>query len=230
MTSERPMLLEGIADFVDWNTRGRTVLVLTDVTFRVDFGPWPKGTHVARLVMDLMQGTLQQDGRPPGPSCDVRLAVSAATDVRLAPRVLDQLRHAGRVVLKDVDSYLDIKTSADLQLRRQQLTALPEDWYVDHDGSHAARPTAEAIDRGCGVAEQALTRGLTVDYVDPDAMGGIYVRLSSASSVSKGRHVDLVFRNGGAASVLACSDLDWPTVQWSTSFDRSWSAIEEFLR
>lgn len=92
-----------------------------------------------------------------------------------------------------------ISSVIDIEERRRVLQALPEDWYVDHDGSHATRPTQDAIDKACAAAERAIRSGLLVEYIDADANGGTCVTMRGEQEMD----ASIYFRNGGSASAVS---------------------------
>ena len=108
-----------------------------------------------------------------------------------------------------------ITSTEELEARKRDLETLPEDWYVDMDGSYASRPTQTAIDLACEAAARALAMGLVVEDVDPDANGGTCVDLRNEHYVE----VHLYFSNGDKASLVAHSwcemltDTSWPKIQ-----------------
>jgi hypothetical protein len=120
---------------------------------------------------------------------------------------------------------------AALRERRRELLELPEDWYIDHDGSHANRPTAEAVDKACAAAERALSLGLVVDDFHADANGGTCVVLSNGLHA----RVSLFFGNGGHASVVALGDAgaedhSVEVGNWSEALsEQSWAKIQKRL-
>jgi len=106
-----------------------------------------------------------------------------------------------------------------LQARKRELETLPEDWYIDMDGSYASLPTQDTIDKACSAAERAMAAGLMVDCVDADANGGTAVDLFN----DEGAMVAIYFSNGGHASVVANG--------WHEAFsETSWPRIEQHLR
>jgi hypothetical protein len=111
-----------------------------------------------------------------------------------------------------------ITTFAQVNKRKFELETLPEDWYVDLDGSYASRPTKEAIERACDAARRALTLSILVEAIDADANGGTCVDLRNANYAE----VHVYFSNGGSASVVG-----W---RWSEAFtEASWERIREHL-
>lgn len=108
-----------------------------------------------------------------------------------------------------------ITTTAQVQQRKRELETLPEDWYIDHDGSYASMPTQATIDQACTAAERALSAGILVDSIEADANGGTCVYLRNADY----GEVSLWFGNGGRASVLghgwreALSESSWAKIE-----------------
>ncbi len=120
-----------------------------------------------------------------------------------------------------------ITSLEDVQKRRRELETLPEDWYIDHDGSYASLPTADAIEKVCAAAERALLLGLRVDELDPDANGGTCIDILNADEA----RVSIYFSNGGGASAHA--DHHGPRGQggWHEAFtEATWARIKEFLK
>lgn len=87
----------------------------------------------------------------------------------------------------------------DIEERRQALLALPEDWNLDHDGSHAPRPTKQAIDAVCAAAERAICSGLPVESIDADANGGTCLTIRGDGEM----YACIYFGNGSGASVVS---------------------------
>lgn len=115
-----------------------------------------------------------------------------------------------------------ITTLEELQTKQHELETLPEDWYVDMDGSYADRPNQWAIEQAIAVAKWAMDWYIVVEDIDADANGGTCIDLRNEDY----REVSIYFRNSKRTSVVARGKGGWS----SMLLEDTWARIKDWLK
>lgn len=222
--------------------RGKSIIGLSCREEKEKLSPWAnEAAYVVRSLADLehaMRSIGNRRSRLPMPVSAQPVAPLTPTD-RCAGCGQERCAHDAQppheCVETECEGFRENRSAAvaALRERRRELLGLPEDWYIDHDGSHASRPTAEAVDKACAAAERALWLGLVVDEIDADANGGTCVVLSNGLHA----RISLYFSNGGHESVVAlrdghgsAEDQSVETGNWSEPLsEQSWAKIQKRL-